>query len=67
MSKEVKPTKKPNSKKADELLDFVDKTKKGAFTREKPDLTYIVYKQIDIQEQDSNYDEHQVLHFGFTI
>lgn len=50
------------------LLNFITETQEGKYTTQKPDLTQITYKRLQIQEQDnfhsleSNNDE--VLLFG---
>lgn len=35
------------------LLKFITDTQEGKFTENKPDLTQITYKRLQIQEQDS--------------
>ena len=41
-------------KEADRVMNFIRETKNGKYTAEKPDLTYITYTRIEIQEGDAN-------------
>ena len=34
------------------LLQFITETQEGKYTTQKPDLTQVTYKRLDIQEQD---------------
>jgi hypothetical protein len=42
-----------NSKKAKALLDFINETREGKYTAQKPDLIEIKFKRLEIQEQDN--------------
>jgi hypothetical protein len=52
------------------LLNFITDTQEGRYTKQKPDLTQVTYKRLQIQEQDKayfiddNYDE--ILLFGVS-
>ena len=35
------------------VMDFICETKEGKYTAEKPDLTYITYTRMEIQEGDA--------------
>ncbi len=52
------------------LLNFITETQEGKYTAQKPDLTQITYKRLDIQEQDkfhsSDESSNQVLLFGVS-
>ena len=52
------------------MLNFITETQEGKYTKEKPDLTQITYKRLQIQEQDKTHfiDEYcdEVLHFGIS-
>ncbi|MDR1973551.1 MAG: hypothetical protein LBQ31_02635 [Bacteroidales bacterium] len=41
------------SKEADKIMDFISETKDGKYTAVKPDLTYITYTRMEIQENDA--------------
>jgi hypothetical protein len=42
-----------SEKEVVKIMDFICETKEGNYTAEKPDLTYIVYARMEIQESDS--------------
>lgn len=51
------------------LLDFISDTQEGKYTQEKPDLTQITYKRLQIQEQDKSHsleddNNNEMLLFG---
>lgn len=52
------------------ILNFITETQEGKYTKEKPDLTQITYKRLQIQEQDKTHsiDENcdEILHFGVS-
>jgi hypothetical protein len=48
------PSTTVNKTEADKLMDFICETKDGKYTAEKPDLTYIIYSRLVIQEGDAN-------------
>ncbi len=52
------------------LLNFITETQEGKYTAQKPDLTQITYKRLEIQEQDkfhsSEESSNQVLLFGVS-
>ena len=52
------------------LLNFITETQEGKYTAQKPDLTQITYRRLDIQEQDkfhsSDESSNQVLLFGVS-
>lgn len=37
------------------LLNFITETQEGKYTSQKPDLTQITYKRLQIQEQDKTH------------
>lgn len=37
------------------MLNFIAETQEGKYTKEKPDLTQIIYKRLQIQEQDKTH------------
>jgi uncharacterized protein YihD (DUF1040 family) len=43
-----------NSKETDKVIEFIQETKEGKYTAEKPDLTYITYTRMVIQEGDTD-------------
>lgn len=52
------------------LLQFITETQDGKYTAQKPDLTQVTYKRLEIQEQDKNHsvDENpnDVILFGVS-
>ncbi|HEX5153798.1 MAG TPA: hypothetical protein VFW07_20265 [Parafilimonas sp.] len=51
------------------LLNFISDTQEGKYTQEKPDLTQITYRRLQIQEQDKNHSleddlSNEMLLFG---
>lgn len=58
----------PQDEKTQELMQFIEDARQGKFTSQKPILTDIVYRRIEIQEQESNHlaEEPQVLLFGLS-
>ncbi|MFH1852580.1 MAG: hypothetical protein ABIA75_09570 [Candidatus Neomarinimicrobiota bacterium] len=50
------------------LLDFISDTQEGKFTAQKPDLTQITYKRLEIQEQSNSHSptdsNNEILLFG---
>ena len=52
------------------LLQFITETQEGKYTTQKPDLTQVTYKRLDIQEQDKihSVDEiaDEVILFGVS-
>ena len=44
---------KVDNKESNKVIDFICETKEGKYTAEKPDLTYITYSRIEIQEADT--------------
>lgn len=54
---------------AKELLDFINKTEQGCFSKEKPILTDIKFRRIDIQENSESIldiNQEDNLLFGIT-
>jgi hypothetical protein len=54
---------------AKELLDFINKTEQGCYTKEKPILTDVKFRRIDIQENSEIPTDHileENLLFGIT-
>jgi hypothetical protein len=54
---------------AKDLLDFINKTEQGCYTKEKPILTDVKFRRIDIQENSEIIPESQIeenLLFGIT-
>lgn len=53
-----------------ELLQFITDTQEGKYTEQKPDLSQITYKRLQIQEQDVNGTASQapeeVILFGIS-
>ena len=47
------------------ILNFITETQEGKYTKEKPDLTQITYKRLQIQEQDKTHCD-EILHFGVS-
>ncbi|MEP7265696.1 MAG: hypothetical protein ABI772_14420 [Bacteroidota bacterium] len=41
--------------KAQALLQFISETQDGKYTIQKPDLTQVTYKRLEIQEQDKTH------------
>jgi hypothetical protein len=41
-------------KESEKVLNFIHETKEGKYTAEKPDLTYITYTRMEIQESDTS-------------
>ena len=37
------------------LLQFITETQEGKYTAEKPDLTQVTFKRLEIQEQDQSH------------
>ena len=52
------------------LLDFIDETREGKFTAQKPDLTQVKFKRLEIQEQDTIHsvdeDNEEAVLFGIS-
>lgn len=52
------------------LLNFITETQEGKYTSQKPDLTQITYKRLEIQEQDKTHsidnNNDEVLLFGVS-
>lgn len=52
------------------LLNFISDTQEGKYTEQKPDLTQITYKRLQIQEQDFSHfvddNTNEVLLFGVS-
>lgn len=53
-----------------ELLQFITETQEGNYTEQKPDLSQITYKRLQIQEQDTNHvtdnPQDEVILFGIS-
>jgi hypothetical protein len=59
-----------NEKETDKVMGFINETKEGKYTIEKPDLTHITYTRMEIQEGDTtntfnDYVEEVIL-YGMT-
>ncbi|OAV72810.1 hypothetical protein Barb6_00796 [Bacteroidales bacterium Barb6] len=48
------------------ILSFINDTQEGKYTEKKPDIQSITYKRLEIQEQESTYDNGTLL-FGLTF
>lgn len=52
------------------LLNFISETQDGKYTAQKPDLTQITYKRLQVQEQDKTHfvdnSNDDVLLFGVS-
>jgi len=53
------------------LLKFIADTQEGKYTAQKPDLTHVTYKRLQIQEQDTSTflddnSNNEVLLFGVS-
>lgn len=52
------------------LLQFITETQEGKYTVEKPDLTQITYKRLQVQEQDKTHsldiNNDETLLFGVS-
>ena len=59
-----------NNEKANELLNFINETREGKYTAQKPDLTQIRFKRLEIQEQDKNHsvddNNEEIVLFGIS-
>lgn len=57
-------------KVADELMNFVIDTQEGKYTKEKPILTQVTYKRMQIEQEDctSEFEDNEanVLLFGIS-
>jgi hypothetical protein len=54
-------------KETDKAMNFICETKEGKYTIEKPDLSYIAYSRMEIQEEDvintfSDYPDEVILY-----
>lgn len=67
MSKSNKKTKNPIYKN---LLTFINDTKKGKYTDQKPDITQVTYKRLLVQEQDEVHEvgdpNKEIILFGIS-
>ena len=59
-----------NEKETDKVINFINETKEGKYTTEKPDLTHITYTRMEIQEGGAantfnDYPEEVIL-YGMT-
>lgn len=52
------------------LLNFITETQEGKYTEQKPDLTQVTYKRLQIQEQDKSHtiddSNDEILLFGVS-
>ena len=48
-----------DNEKAKALLNFINETREGKYTAQKPDLTQIKFRRLEIQEQDKNPQPEQ--------
>jgi hypothetical protein len=59
-----------DNEKGRALLDFINETREGKYTAQKPDLTQIRFKRLEIQEQDKSHsvDENneEIVLFGIS-
>ncbi|MCX6285627.1 MAG: hypothetical protein NTY96_00755 [Bacteroidetes bacterium] len=59
-----------DGEKTKALLNFITETQEGKYTVQKPDLTQVTYKQLEIQEQDKSHivDENneEIILFGIS-
>lgn len=59
-----------HNKASRELLEFIEKTKEGKYTKDKPIVSDIAFKRIEIQEQNESINldnlEEENLLFGIT-
>lgn len=57
-------------KSANALLQFISETREGKYTAQKPDLTQIKFKRLEIQEQDKNHsiedNNEEIVLFGIS-
>jgi len=57
-------------KESDKVMDFIQATKEGKYTLQKPDLTYITYARLIIQENDAeniyNESNDEVILYGLS-
>jgi hypothetical protein len=42
-----------HSKEANKVIEFIRDARNGKYTAEKPDLTYVTYARLEIQESDA--------------
>lgn len=59
-----------DNEKANELLNFINETREGKYTAQKPDLTQLRFKRLEIQEQDKNHsvddNNEEIVLFGIS-
>lgn len=59
-----------DNEKANALLDFINETREGKYTAQKPNLTQLRFRRLEIQEQDKTHsvDENndEVILFGIS-
>lgn len=59
-----------DNEKTKTLLQFITETQEGKYTEQKPDLTQVTYKRLEIQEQDKSHsvddDTDEIILFGIS-
>ena len=59
-----------DNEKAKALLNFINETREGKYTAQKPDLTQIKFRRLEIQEQDKNHsvedNNEEIVLFGIS-
>lgn len=59
-----------DNEKANELLNFINETREGKYTAQKPDLTQLKFQRLEIQEQDKNHsvddNNEEIVLFGIS-
>lgn len=59
-----------DDEKTKTLLQFITETQEGKYTEQKPDLTQVTYKRLEIQEQDKSHsfddNNDEILLFGVS-
>ena len=59
-----------NNENINALLNFINETREGKYTPQKPDLTQIKFKRLEIQEQDAAHsvddNNEEIVLFGIS-
>jgi len=59
-----------DNEKTNALLNFINETREGKYTAQKPDLTQIKFKRLEIQEQDKIHfaddNNEEIVLFGIS-
>ena len=59
-----------DNEKTKALLDFITEAREGKYTAQKPDLTQIRFKRLEIQEQDKSHsvddNNEEIVLFGIS-